>query len=439
MPTAHAKLDLDISDLNIPVGYASGRSTVNHQKRLKIMRKLRGQYPIIEDPELNRWIRNLGNKIARYSSVRNKVHFLIARNSEVNAFATEGGVIVIHSGLILHTSSESELAAVIAHEIAHVSQLHITRLKATSKRQLMGTGAAVLAGILAGSKNAEVGGAIITTAMATQQHNILSFSREMESEADRVGIRLLSQAGFRASGMPDFMEKLDRMNDNPHAQLTKYLQSHPLSIERLSDTRSRANRLSRHGRESVDYLYAREKIRGLDRQNRVVVGKKSPALIKYAQAQKHMARAQYRAVLQVLGTRAHRLPEMLTIAKALNGSRQFEQTIALLKPHTRTYIGEPALLVPLSRALMGLGRMDEAWRYLSKYVPTEQTSLEFFEVKQEVARMSGHIGDAYIAVAERNIRIGQLERAKRQLEQAAKLPSVSLYELGKINALLSRL
>lgn len=437
---ASAKLNLELPNQNLPVGHATAiQSTINHQQSLKILRKLRGHYPIIEDPELNRWIQNLGNKVARQSPVRNNVYFLLTKNPEVNAFATEGGVIVINSGLVLQTTSESELAAVLAHEIAHISQNHIGRMKSRSKRQILGTGAAILAGLAAGSQNPDAGSAIITTAMAAQQHQALSFSREMESEADRVGIRTLSQAGFYPRGMPDFMEKLDRLNDNTNAQLTKYLRSHPLSIERLSDTRSRASRLPNRGRESIDYLYAREKIRAIDSRSTAAVGKIPPAVTRYSKAQKYLSRSQYSNALQVLGTRARRLPELLAIAKAFNGNRQYQQTISLLQPHTQTYIGEPAILVPLCHALISSGRADEAWRYISKIVPTEQTSLEFFEIKQEVARRSGHIGDAFIAAAQRNIRIGEVKRAKLQLQQAIKLPAVSAHEVAKIQNLLMRL
>ena len=437
--TTFAKLDLELPDLDLPTSYSSPQTTVNQTQRLKTLRKLRGHYSVIEDPELNRWLRHLGNKISRQSSVHHKVSFLLVKNPEINAFATEGGVIVINSGLVLHTSTESELAAVIAHEIAHVSQNHLSRIRADSKRHIIGTGAAILAGIVAGTQNPNAGSAIITTAMAGQQHKALSFSREMESEADRVGLRLLSQAGFRPSGMPDFMEKLDRLNDSTNAQLTKYLLSHPLSIDRLSDTRARANRLPNRGHESIDYLYAREKLRAIDTRSIVSTGRIPPAVTQYSKAQKFLARSQYRQALQVLGVRAQRLPQLLAIAKALNGTRQYQQTVNLLQPHIRTYIGEPAILVPLCNALVSLGRADEAWKHINTVVPTEDTSLEFFEVKQEVAKHSRHTGEAFIAAAQRNIRIGEVARAKQQLQQAIKLSSVSAHEVAKIQRLLAHL
>lgn len=437
---ARAELNLDLPDLNLPdMGGAGSTVSQDHNLGLKVIRTYRRQLPVVEDPELNSWIRSLGNKLASRATNHGKLYFLLVKSPDVNAYASLGGVIVVNTGLVLQTESESELAGVIAHEIAHVTQNHLARRIAQSKGKVIATGAAILAGLAAGSQSSDAGSAIITTAIATQQHNRLAFSREMEAEADRVGIRILSSAGFKASGMPDFMATLDRLNDSTNAQLTKYLLSHPLSIERLSDTRSRAQRLGNRGKNNISYLYAREKIRGLMSSG---LQSQTPrlsniVLTDYAQGIKHIARGQQHRTLQKLGTNNKHLPEALAIAESLNTTQQYQKTIALLTPLATTRPGEQSILVPLSNALLGIGRMDTAWQYLKHVVTTEQTSLAFFEVKQEVAKRNGYIADAYLAAAERNVRIGEYRHAIAQLKQAIRLPGINGHDSARLKSRLS--
>ncbi len=434
-----AELNLELPDLNLPeMGANTASISQDSELGLKILRSFRRARPIVEDPELNSWIRSMGNRLASKAPLHGKLYFLIAKDPDVNAFATPGGVIVINTGLILNADSESELAAVVAHEIAHITQNHITRMIAQSKTNVLGTSAAILAGMAAGS---QAGSAIITAALATQQHQQLSFSRGMEAEADRVGIRILSSAGFKPSGMPEFMTKLDQLTNNPYAQLTKYLQSHPLSIERVSDTRSRAQRLGNLGANNISFFYAREKIRALMSQGHRTQPPNlpTPALKKYAQAMQFSGKGQHHEALKLLGVKSTSSPEAIAIATSLNSTRQYQKTIDLLTPLARTRLGEQSLLIPLANALLGMDRIDEAWQHLKRAIPTEQTSLAFFEVKQEVAKRKGYIADAYLSAAERNIRLGEFKHAIAQLRQATKLPGISGQDTARLQAKLSSL
>lgn len=441
-PFAYAELNLELPDLNLPdIGVSTATISQNNQLGVKILRNFRKNLPVVEDPELNSWIRSMGNRLASRAPTHNKLYFLLVKNPEVNAFASPGGVIVINTGLVLESDSESEVAAVVAHEIAHITQNHISRMIAKSKGNVLGTSAAILAGLVAGSQNPDAGSAIVTTAMAAQQHKQLAFSREMEAEADRVGIRILSSGGFKASGMPDFIAKLDRLNDDPNAQLTKYLLNHPLSIERLSDTRSRAQRLGNRGKDDISFFYRREKIRGLMSSG---LQAQTPALPNkqfrnYSQAIKLIARGQNKAALRLLGTKPGSLAEKLAVAKAFNATREYQKTIKLLSPIAATHPGEPAILVPLANALLATGNAAQAWKYLQRTVAEEQTSLAFFEVKQEVAKQMGYIADAYIASADRNIRIGEYQLARAQLQQAMKLSGVSAQDMSRLQSRFNNL
>ena len=437
---AHAELNLELPDFDLPeMGASTATISQDNDLGLQVIRSFRRQGAVIEDPELNSWIRTLGNRLASKAPRHGKLYFLIAKNSDVNAFATPGGVIVINTGLILNADTESEVAAVVAHEIAHITQNHLSRLLAKSKTNVLGTSAAILAGVIAGSQNPEAGSAIISTALAAQQHNQLSFSRGMEAEADRVGIRILAGAGFDPAGMPAFMNKLDQLSDDPYAQLTKYLRSHPLSIERVSDTRSRANRLGKRGKNDISFYYAREKIRALYNKGHRSQAPSLPtlALKKYSQAMSLMGRGQYNEALKLLGSASKYPPQAIAMAVSLNHTRQYEKTINLLTPLVKVRPGEQSLLIPLLNAYLGLGRSDEAWRYIRQMTPTEQTSLAFFEVKQAIANKKGYIADAYLSAVERNVRIGEFKHALAQLRQAIKQPGISAQDAARLQSKLN--
>jgi len=444
---AQAELDLSLPDYNLPdIGVASVGSVSYAKERdlgLNVLRKIRATAPVIEDPEISAWIRSLGNHLSAHApNTQNPFYFLVLKDNTVNAFATLGGVIVINSGLILQTDSEDELAAVLAHEIAHVSQRHIARMVERSKRNMLGTGVAILAGILASSKSTEAGQAIITGAVAMQAHKDLSFSRAAESEADRVGLRILSAAGFNPIAMPIFLNKLEAEFSGTNETANEYLRSHPLTIRRVSDARSFATRYTKSNpkRQSQSYQYMREKIRILSR----ATGKyaKTPENInsdlhRYSKASALLQRGNTNAALELTGTTSKHKSEVLLIASALLLQHKYQAVITLLKPLVQLYLGENSLILPLANAYLNLGKTQQAWKLINQIVPSEQSSLIYFEVQQRIAQRLGLTGSAYHAVAERNLRIGEYKYAISQTLQAMKSSDISARELQALQRLLN--
>ena len=164
---------------------------------------------------------------------------LLGRDGSVNAFALPGGYLGLHLGLIGVVNSRDELASVLAHELAHVTQRHISRLMTQQNRQtplMIGT---LILAALAASKNPEMANAVLTGGQALAAQNQLNFSRDMEREADRIGFSVMTQAGFEARGYVSMFEKLQqasRLNDNGSFP---YLRSHPLTTERIGDMQAR--------------------------------------------------------------------------------------------------------------------------------------------------------------------------------------------------------
>ena len=382
---------------------------------------------MIEDPELNDWIRGIGRRLVDQTRYNNRpFYFVIVRNNEVNAFATQGGLIVINSGLILRSETESELAAVMAHEVAHVTQQHIERMIAESKQNSFSNAAAVVAGILVGSKDATAGQAIVASALAVDAHKSLRFGRSAETEADREGLRILANSRFDPNGMTRFLRKLGGGIDARYSGITEYLRSHPLTENRVNDVGQRAALYGPYkGKHSASFYYMQEKLRVLTRHPGV--GNTIPAQAKsFGNALRAFQQGKSAVAIQSLMRSGKNSHELLLLAQSYNEQRQYQKAIQLLRPALAGRPNNESLLIALSDALIGLKRHDEAWNLLKKVRLNEQTSLEFLGKRQEAASLAGHIGQAYLSIAERNIRIGLYNHALIQLKQAQKVVNLSL-------------
>lgn len=236
------------------------------------LRDLRGQTSIMEDPLVQEYAEHLVYRLASFSELNEPDLAIVVINSAaINAFAVPGGVIGLNAGLFLNAASEDEVASVVAHEIAHVSQRHFTRRYMDSKRRGPAVLAAMLASIalaIAGSGDAGMAGIAATQAASIQAQ--LAYSRHNEYEADRVGMQILAAAGMAPSAMPRFFERMleqQRYSGDP----PEFLLTHPLTAERVADSRARARSLSAppaNPSASFELVRARIQARYFDGQER---------------------------------------------------------------------------------------------------------------------------------------------------------------------------
>ena len=230
-----------------------------------IIRDIRQDPAYLDDPEISDYLNNLGYRLASHSdNNRQDFEFFMLKDSTLNAFALPGGYIGVHSGLVLATQSESELAGVLAHEIAHVTQHHIARMVAAESRNSITTLAALAVAILAARSNSQVGTAAMAATQAGAIQSQLDFTRENEREADRVGLQTLLAANFDPRGMVSFFERLQRYTRIYENNAPAYLRTHPLTTERISDMENRVAEMPYHQvPDSLEYQFSRAKIRAL--------------------------------------------------------------------------------------------------------------------------------------------------------------------------------
>lgn len=251
-----AALDLSLPDLGNPASQVLSSAEEARIGR-QMMNEIRNELDLIEDPAISAYIRNLGLRIATASDSAPPLQFFVLADDRINAFAMPGGYIGIHSGLITASSTESELGAVIAHEIAHVTQRHIARRLAAAASTNLRSAALVIAGLLISTQDPQAGMAAATSGMASGIESQLAYSRDHEREADRVGLRMMVKARLDPKGMPDFFQTLmddGRYRRDPPA----FLSTHPLTDARIADARALANEWDQPEKfESPDYAYIR--------------------------------------------------------------------------------------------------------------------------------------------------------------------------------------
>ncbi|PIE43645.1 MAG: hypothetical protein CSA50_03270 [Gammaproteobacteria bacterium] len=223
---------------------ASGVVALQKEKELgeSWIKSLRRQVKIIDDPLINAYFKDLVYQIVPNSQLQDRQLQLIIVDSPIlNAFAVPGGIIGINAGLFFHASTEQEFASVIAHELAHLSQRHYARnleqVKNSAPLQMAGLLASIIIAATAGS---DAGMAALAGTQAIGEQKQLSYSRQNEQEADRLGLTTLFRSGMNPEAMPNMFERMLQSNRYSGAQIPEYLSTHPITTSRIADLKSRA-------------------------------------------------------------------------------------------------------------------------------------------------------------------------------------------------------
>lgn len=235
-------LDIELPDL----GASSSIALTPHMEEQigrEIATQIRNSHQIVDDLEINEYLQNLGySLVANSDDAYQNFHFFLISSKQINAFATPGGVVAVYSGLFLTTDTESELASVLGHEIAHVTQRHLARSFEKSNQLSVPIMAGMIAGILLGvaSGAGDLGAVTALGLSAAGQQAQINYTRANEKEADRVGIKYLSRSGYDPSGMPGFFQKLERKNRYAGKSYPEFLRTHPITINRIAEATQRA-------------------------------------------------------------------------------------------------------------------------------------------------------------------------------------------------------
>ena len=234
-------------ELKLPNLGESSTSLFSPEQEYKLgrawLRMFRSQVPTMEDPMVHDYLESLLYTLVTHSELQDRrIELVVVDNPVLNAFAVPGGVIGIHTGLMLYAQSEDELATVLAHEIAHLSQRHFSRGVEQQKKQQPLTLAGMLAGlVLIATTGGSAGLAALSASQAAAIESQMRFSRSSEQEADRIGMQTLVAADMDPHAAPAMFERmLAATRYSGGSRTPEFLRTHPLSESRIADTRNRA-------------------------------------------------------------------------------------------------------------------------------------------------------------------------------------------------------
>jgi len=431
---------------------------------VEIMRRIQMDPDYIEDEVVIEYLNNIGHKLVNATpDVRgetgNDFHFFALRDQTLNAFALPGGFIGVHTGLLLAAQSESEVASVLSHEIAHVSQRHIARMIGNQKQDmLIPIASLVLAALAGAAKQGGVASALVMSGQGLAIQKQLNFNRDAEREADRVGFQILKNAGFDTNGMVLFFERLQRANRNYGEGFSAYLRTHPLTSERIADVEARVRSESyRQHADSPDFYYVR--IRAMLLQDGSTQGLETAAasfreMIKTGGRFSSSAGYYGQALLALKGNDTDQAASFLLESKKLLGEKAVKGSLALTSTAIDIKIAasQPAdaakeALAALSRfpasralshryagALYHAGNYEKAANYLRTQAQLYRGDAMIHGMLAKVYGAQGKVALMHIELAESYGLSGGLSAALEQLSLARQAPDVTFYDHSIIDA-----
>ncbi len=403
---------------------------------------------VIRNPLAKQYINQIGNRLAKFSH-QPKPDFFIVDSKEINAFAGPGGHIGINSQLILASDNESELAAVMAHEMAHVRLHHLYRMLQHQKQMRIPMIASLLASAALGILNPVLGSGAMMASLSGVAQDSINYTRSNEKEADRVGINMLIAAGYDPRGMAAFFKKMQQSSRYYYTDnIPAILRTHPMDDDRIAEAQNRINQLPQKSyRKSPDYAYFKELIRN-------IVGDSSKALVdyykakcqgqadadacKYGQALTQTSLNHYKRAIQLLTDTSTNNTEnpyiQVALANAYIGLKQNERAEQILKQLYQSSPDNYGVIVSYAQGLLNMGKPSDSAALLLKASRTYKDDLSVCMLLSQAENQASRKDYAYFTLAQCELLQGRFRSAMQQLKTAKKLAKNNEYLQARIQA-----
>lgn len=417
-------------------------------------RSLHSQVTVNQDPEIQQYIQTIGEKLTINSdSPGNPFHFFVVMENNVNAFAGPGGYIGVNSGLILVTEAESELASVMAHEIAHVTQRHLYRAYEAASHLSIPTAAATLAAVLLGTQAPALGQAALVAIQAGNVQFQIDFTRENEEEADRVGMQTLVSSQFDPRSMPTFFERLQQSTRYYGQNIPEFLRTHPVTASRISDTRGRAESYPyKQYPDSLGYQLVKAKIRVQTSVDKVDT-------LKYFQVQSRQGTDEQKAVaryglgLCALDTQKFSEAEvifqqlnqaypnqenyLMALAKTALEAKNYSLALARYQKLQEQFPENQAIRLDYIGALLKVGDSELARKNLLRLDAKTQKQPLYYQLLAQIYSNQNQPAESHRYLAEYYYAIGQTHEAVMQIKLAQKSVGLNSQLLSILNERLN--
>lgn len=397
----------------------------------------RSQVPTSSDPLVINYLEGLINRLAPYSQLDDKhIDLVVVRNDTLNAFAIPGNVMGVHTGIFNYAKTENQLSAVIAHEMGHLSQRHYARRLEQQKNMMMPMMAGLIAGlVLAANSKTDSGMAAIMGTQAAAQQTALSFSRENEQEADRIGMQTMLDAKLDPYAAADMFEEMLRSSRSSRRP-PEYLLTHPVTERRVSDARNRAMPFPHQAYpDNLEFQLIRSRVRyeleetpqtAIKRFKSEIEGDNtSPDASQYGLVLAYTGAGQFEAARTALKPLLDKDPSRITYQLAATdievAAEHFKPAISSLEKLLAANPDNYPVNIRYAEATMKAGLYAQSADLLNKYTRKRPSDDYVWYLLAEVNGLNGNILGVHRARAEYFILNGIYDKAQIQLRNALKL------------------
>jgi beta-barrel assembly-enhancing protease len=446
-------VNTELPDLSGPENSIATKQEL-YEVGYSVMMQMHEQHVLLDDPETSEYIQTIGERLASQSTDGGGYfHYTVLKSDEINSEAYPGGWIFIFTALITDTHTESELAGVMSHETAHITQNHALRgiedQKNATMLSLAGMLATILLGALGGGGGDAIEGGIIASQGLAEQHEI-DYTRSQEEEADRVGIQYLAAAGFDPEGMADYFERTMQEASVQDGWVPAILEDHPTDADRIAEARARAAQFPpTPNTSSPDYYLIRERVRVL-----TAPGDEDIARV-YAQKIAHGDHslgttygyavaliqdnkgAEAVPVLKALIAQHGELHDLYaTLGQAQAKAGDMTDALATFRLAMELFPHNVPVTIRYAQALMADHKNAQAHDTLLDLFNNIDPTPEQIELTARAASAAGDLGDAYYYMGEYQIADGNLRLAAEQYELALRSPRLTYVQRQRISARL---
>jgi len=412
-----------------------------------IMRDIQNSGKVVEDPLVTEYINEVGNRIAAQTNDGDHdFTFFVIEDHRINAFALPGGFIGVHTGLLEATRSEDELAGVLAHEIAHVTQRHIARaIHASSRQSLLSTAimlGAMIAGAVGGDTDVMQAGMAVAQGTAAQQQ--INFTRSNEHEADRVGISALADAGFDPYGMASFFDVMSRQNTRaPDERAPEFLMTHPVTSSRIAEARDRARNYDPvRTEDSISYGIAKVRVI-VDRfdtakeavayfENRAYQNQNE--IERYGRMLAYMRDGSYGKALDIVESLMDRNPKVIAYHIALGDTQlklgRQDEALKTYENAIKLFPRNVPLVIAYAERLLDMKQAKKAHTILLDLLNQVQPTPDQVRLIARAASEADEHAESLYYLSEYRFMMGDLNGGISYLQQALQLPE--LQEIQRI-------
>ncbi|MDH3550046.1 MAG: M48 family metalloprotease [Gammaproteobacteria bacterium] len=442
--------DINLPDMGSPAD-AILNNTEEAQIGRMIMRDIRKSGQVVEDPLITEYLNDIGSRIAAQTNEgEHSFTFFAVEDPRINAFALPGGFIGVHTGLIEASRNEDELAGVLAHEVAHVTQRHIARaIHANSRQSILSTAmmlGAIIVAVAGGSSDAVQGAMAVAQGTAAQQQ--INFTRTNEYEADRVGIAALADAGYDPYGMASFFEVMSRQTTtSPEMRAPEFLRTHPVTTARVAEARNRARSYPQiRSDDSTSYGITRTRIivarfdtpmqaveyfenRDYDKQNDIE---------RYGRAVAYQRAGNYFAALPIFEELLEKDKSVIAyhigLGQTLVALDQTSKALDIFERAVELFPRNVPLVIEYGERLLELGQPKKAHKMLLDLMNNVPPTPEQVRLIARAASMAEENAEAYYYLSEYRLMIGDLSGGINYLQQALRLPELQEIQRARFEA-----